>query len=71
MRNEIFALCVKYCYLSRSSINSIHCILGFPGVSRIILESFKVWDCETVFCPLFSLDVTFDRVFSGFVDVTL
>ena len=31
--------------------------------NRIILESFKVWDCETVFRPLFSLGIPFDQVF--------
>ena len=50
VRNEVFALCVKYCYLSRSSFNSVCCMLK---CNRIILESFKVWDCETVFRSLF------------------
>ena len=35
VRNEMFALCVKYCYLSRSSFNSICCMLGFPGAIEL------------------------------------
>ena len=46
--------------------------VGISKCNRIILESVKVWDCETVFRPLFSLCVTFDLVlFVRFVDVTL
>ena len=35
VRNEMFALRVKYCYLSRSSFNSICCMLGFPGAIEL------------------------------------
>ena len=35
VKNEVFALCVKYCYLSRSSFNSICCMLGFPGAIEL------------------------------------